>query len=279
MNNFLKVFKFLKVLIFIPFLILNSCSNIDYIIKKSKEVTVKKTNKIILESDKEASINLDINNNLSLPKDKKQDTEEIIANPIYKIGDPYEINNVWYYPERDLKYNLSGIASWYGDKFHGKLTANGEIFNKNIVSAAHKTLPLPSMVRVTNLDNGKVLNIRINDRGPYVHGRIIDLSEKAAELLGFKDLGTARVNVKILTEQSILLERNAKNGNFNLDNKISDADIPKLNSVIRPKVMVNGISEIKNLIPDDFQSSDFMRLHILENHLHNGRLSPDLRWV
>ena len=92
MNNFLKVFKFLKVLIFIPFLILNSCSNIDYIIKKSKEVTVKKTNKIILESDKEASINLNINNNSSLPKDKKQDTEEIIANPIYKIGDPYEIN-------------------------------------------------------------------------------------------------------------------------------------------------------------------------------------------
>ena len=260
MSNYLKRFKVNKVFLFFLFFILNSCSSIDTIIENSKKLTTKKATN--LESIKKSPLNFNVSNssseNLTI---SSQDS--IIANPIYKIGDPYEINDIWYYPERDLKYNFSGIASWYGDKFHGKLTANGEIFNKNIVSAAHKTLPLPSMVRVTNLDNGKVLNIRINDRGPYAHGRIIDLSEKAAELLGFKELGTARVNVKILTEQSLLLERNAKEGNFNIDNQINDADLPKLNSVIRPKVIVNGISENHNedLSVTKFKFTDLIKLN------------------
>ena len=91
-------------------------------------------------------------------------------------------------------------------------TANGEIFDPELVSAAHKTLPMPSVVRVTNLDNGKSLVVRINDRGPYVTGRIIDMSRAGARLLGFKDKGIARVRVQMLTEQSLHLEKLAKDG-------------------------------------------------------------------
>jgi rare lipoprotein A len=186
-------------------------------------------------------------------KDTK-DIKKIIPKPIYKIGDPYEIKNIWYYPKRDLSYEETGIASWYGDKFHGKLTANGEIFNKNSISAAHKTLPMPSMVRVTNLDNGNVLNVRINDRGPYIHGRIIDLSERAAELLGFKNVGIARVKVNILVEKSLWLERSAKDGQFpgSEINNNDDVSLPKINSVSRPKVsIVNTISSENNISIDE----------------------------
>ena len=123
--------------------------------------------------------------------------------PMYKIGDPYKINGKWYYPAVDYTYNEVGIASWYGPGFHGKKTANGEIFDQNKITAAHKTLPLPSIVRVTNLENGKVLpSVRVNDRGPFVKNRIIDLSKKAANELGFMNKGVARVRVEILEDES-----------------------------------------------------------------------------
>ena len=111
----------------------------------------------------------------------------------YKVGSPYQIKGVWYYPKEDINYSETGIASWYGPNFHGKKTANGEIFDQNEVSAAHRTLPMPSVVQVTNLVNGRSMVIRVNDRGPFAHGRIIDLSKRAAQLLGFKRQGTARV--------------------------------------------------------------------------------------
>ncbi len=122
--------------------------------------------------------------------------------PNYKVGNPYKINGQWFYPAVDYNYDEIGIASWYGPNFHGKKTANGEIFDQNKISAAHKTLPLPSIVNVTNLENGKSLIIRINDRGPFVRGRIIDLSKKAAEILGVLKIGTAKVNVKIIENES-----------------------------------------------------------------------------
>lgn len=115
---------------------------------------------------------------------------------IYKVGNPYQINGVWYYPKEDPTYNETGIGSWYGDQFHGKTTANGESFDMNEVTAAHPTLPLPSMVRVTNLENGRSILVRVNDRGPYVNGRIIDLSRRAAQLLGYDRQGTAKVRVQ-----------------------------------------------------------------------------------
>lgn len=120
----------------------------------------------------------------------------------YKVGKPYQIKGVWYYPKVDWSYVETGIASWYGPGFHGKKTANGEIFDENLVSAAHRTLPLPSVVRVTNLSNGHSLVARINDRGPFAHGRIIDMSKRGAELLGFKRQGTARVRVEIVESET-----------------------------------------------------------------------------
>lgn len=115
---------------------------------------------------------------------------------IYKVGNPYKINGVLYVPREDPNYSETGIASWYGPQFHGERTANGEIFDMELVSAAHRTLPMPSFVRVTNLENGRSMVVRMNDRGPFARGRIIDMSSKAAELLGFRQAGTARVRVE-----------------------------------------------------------------------------------
>jgi rare lipoprotein A len=125
----------------------------------------------------------------------------------YKIGNPYQIDGVTYTPRVDYSYEETGVASWYGQQFHGNRTANGEPFDMNSISAAHRTLPLPSMVRVTNLENGRALNVRINDRGPFARGRIIDMSRRAAQLLGFEQKGTAMVRVEILAQESIALAR------------------------------------------------------------------------
>ena len=130
----------------------------------------------------------------------------------YKVGKPYQIKNIWYYPRVNYSYDETGIASWYGPGFHGKLTANGEIYDQNAMTAAHRTLPMPSMVQVTNLGNGRSIRVRINDRGPFAHGRIIDLSKKAAELLGFRRQGTAKVRVQILEAESRRLVTAAKGG-------------------------------------------------------------------
>ncbi len=124
------------------------------------------------------------------------------AEGIYKVGNPYEIAGIWYFPAADYGYDETGIASWYGSQFHGRDTANGERFDMNTLSAAHKTLPMPSFVRVTNLENGRSLNLRVNDRGPFVRGRVIDVSRRAAQLLGFENSGTARVRVQILARES-----------------------------------------------------------------------------
>ena len=120
----------------------------------------------------------------------------------YKVGQPYQIAGAWYYPKEDYEYVETGIASWYGPGFHGKKTANGAIFDENALTAAHRTLPLPSIVRVTNLENGRSMKLRVNDRGPFAKNRIIDVSKKAAELLGFQQKGTAKVRVEILSAES-----------------------------------------------------------------------------
>jgi rare lipoprotein A len=119
-------------------------------------------------------------------------------NPIYKVGNAYQVAGIWYYPKEQPDYDETGIASWYGADFHGMLTANGEVFDRNAISGAHPTLPMPVNVRVTNLQNGRSLVIRVNDRGPFINGRVIDLSEHAADLLGFRTNGTARVRVTYL---------------------------------------------------------------------------------
>jgi len=130
--------------------------------------------------------------------------------PTYKLGQPYKVNGIWYYPSVDMTYDETGIGSWYGNDFDKKYTANGEVFDQNEVSAAHKTLPLPSIVQVTNLDNGRSILVRINDRGPFVTNRIIDLSRRGAQLLGFENQGTAKVRVRVMAPETMQAQSLAK---------------------------------------------------------------------
>ena len=132
----------------------------------------------------------------------REEIEKPVYKEVYKIGDPYQIKDVWYYPAVDYDYDETGIASWYGEKFHGRRTANGGVYDMNDLTAAHRSLPLPSMVRVTNLENGRSMILKVNDRGPYARGRIIDLSRRSAQLLGSLKQGTARVRVQILARES-----------------------------------------------------------------------------
>jgi rare lipoprotein A len=116
----------------------------------------------------------------------------------YKLGAPYRIKGRLYRPEYDPAYSRVGVASWYGAAFHGLPTANGEVFDKEQITAAHPTLPLPSLVRVTNLENGRTIDVRVNDRGPFIGDRVIDLSQAAARQLGYESQGLARVKVEFL---------------------------------------------------------------------------------
>ena len=174
-----------------------------------------------------------------IPKEK----ENITAKPIYKIGNKYNVKGKFYFPKKNLSYNKTGIASWYGPKFHGKLTANGEIYNQYALTAAHKTLPLPSAVKVTNLQNNKSIVLRINDRGPFVNDRIIDLSSKAADILDLKRNGTGLVRVMILKEKSILLEKLAKKGSFPEIIDLPKAEGPKVNIPKITNVKIDGTNK------------------------------------
>ncbi len=144
----------------------------------------------------------------------------------YKVGDPYKIDGVYYYPAVDYDYSETGVASWYGPKFDGRATANGEVFDMNELSAAHRTLPMPSMVRVINLDNGRSLALRVNDRGPFARGRIIDVSRRAAQLLGFRYRGTARVKVELIADESRRLAALGQRGGTTEDKPIAAAPVP-----------------------------------------------------
>jgi len=126
----------------------------------------------------------------------------------YKIGNPYEVLGQKYYPKEEVQYEETGTASWYGKEFYGKKTANGEIYDMHDITAAHRTLPLPSVVRVTNLENGKSIKVRVNDRGPFAKNRIIDLSKAAAKKLAFHEKGTTSVKVELLPNETKEMLRN-----------------------------------------------------------------------
>jgi rare lipoprotein A len=141
----------------------------------------------------------------------KRDPFAGIGSPIYKgsgplpkgggrhvVGEPYEIAGTWFYPKEEPHYDKTGVASWYGPQFHRRMTSNGEWFDMAYLSAAHPTLPLPSYAKVTNLDNGREIIVRVNDRGPFVDSRIIDLSKRSADELGFRNRGTAPVRVQYI---------------------------------------------------------------------------------
>ncbi|HYL32837.1 MAG TPA: septal ring lytic transglycosylase RlpA family protein [Stellaceae bacterium] len=156
------------------------------------------------------------------------------ANGYYKVGQPYQIDGKWYYPGINWSYNETGIASWYGPDFDGKYTANGERYDMNALTAAHRTLPMPSIVEVTNLDNGRSIQLRVNDRGPYARDRILDVSRRAAQLLGFENGGTAHVRVQLLQQQTLQAQLLAqRNGG-------PDVEAPSQLAAAEPVAKVNA---------------------------------------
>ena len=162
----------------------------------------------------------------------------------YKVGKPYQIKGVWYYPAEDYSYSETGIASWYGPGFHAKTTANGETYDQMDLTAAHRTLPMPSLVRVTNLDNGRSIVVRVNDRGPFANNRIIDMSQRGAQLLGYDRAGTAKVRVQILADESRALAEAARRGETPpvLTAQVDGGSVPPVQAAAaRPPVQVSEV--------------------------------------
>lgn len=149
--------------------------------------------------------NVDVDENVEVESSstgRKSVCKAKIAPGPRKVGKPYVVGGIKYYPISSADgFSETGIASWYGPGFHGKLTANGEKYNQKAMTAAHKTLPLPTFVRVENLENGKEIVVRVNDRGPFSKGRIIDLTEEGARRIGMLQKGTARVRISVLSEE------------------------------------------------------------------------------
>jgi rare lipoprotein A len=158
---------------------------------------------------------------------------------VYRVGKPYTVSGRVYVPEEDSNYSAVGLASWYGDDFHGRYTANGEIFDMNSISAAHPTLPLPCYVRVTNIANHRSIVVRVNDRGPYVGDRVIDLSVKTAKLLGFYGDGVAKVKVDYVGRAPL-----------------AGSDDRKLEATLREAVPAAGVrvASAKSFVPEMFDA-------------------------
>ncbi|MDR0484736.1 MAG: septal ring lytic transglycosylase RlpA family protein, partial [Alphaproteobacteria bacterium] len=174
-------------------------------------------------------------------------TEE--ATPYVKVGNTYEVNGVKYEPKVVDDYDVIGIASWYGDQFHGKKTANGELFDMEELTAAHPTLPLPSFVEVTNVENGKKVILRVNDRGPFSKNRSIDISKKGAEILGFENQGTTNVRIRLLANISkeAAVELNKINMQKNAEkDKVNVAPVP---TVVAPQQTVLSNTEVAKTTP------------------------------
>lgn len=180
---------------------------------------------------------------------------------LFKVGNPYQIEGKTYHPQESYTHEETGIASWYGPGFDGKRTANGERFDKRELTAAHRTLQMPSLIRVTNLDNGKSLIVRVNDRGPFSKGRVLDVSEKAAELLGFKNIGTAKVKVQVLKQESIQLAEAAKRGQDTSGYEVAMNSNRGMQPISAPIMPV----EVGDIVPPPGVSG----------HARDGRFYPD----
>lgn len=196
----------------------------------------------------------------------------------FKIGNPYKVMGQTYTPREQYDLVETGIASWYGPGFDGKKTANGEVFDKRELTAAHRTLQMPSLVRVTNLDNGRSIIVRINDRGPFKRNRVIDVSEKAAELLGFKGAGTAKVKLEVLQQESLRIAQAARMGESTRGYEVAMNDAPGdvLETVSYDpssgSVSVQPVSSEMLTAPSDVGAPVQTAL---PGHIRNGEFYPD----
>ncbi|MAH88986.1 MAG: hypothetical protein CMJ06_02940 [Pelagibacterales bacterium] len=244
---------FIKYIFILFLLINNSCTNTRILLEGTKQV-INKTSKDVpkIASNKDVSIGH------------------------YKVGNPYEINGIEYIPKLVSKYDEIGIASWYGPKFNLKKTSNGEIFYQDEISAAHKTLPLPSIVKVTNITSNRVIYLRVNDRGPFVNDRIIDFSKKAAIKFNFYEKGMADVRVQLIDSGPHLLEKKYLNHGF-LTTYAKNIDLVKNRKIIKnssvllqvgafkeKKNALNLINFLKSKINDNLFIKDIL---ILDNEL------------
>ncbi len=192
----------------------------------------------------------------------------------FKVGNPYVVFGKTYTPRETYNYTEKGIASWYGPNFHGKRTANGEIFDKNELTAAHKTLQLPSLIRVTNLENGRSLILRVNDRGPFSRNRILDCSERAAELLGFKVQGTARIKLEVLGNESRRIAESARNG---VDTSGTEVALNRnhVPDYARPSFQNAAVREPTPLYQQPVYQPPVQTASVPEGHVSGGRFMPD----
>ncbi len=181
----------------------------------------------------------------------------------YKVGNKYFIDGKAYYPKEDYNYVEEGIASWYGPNFHAKPTANGGVFNMNKFTAAHRILPIPSVVRVTNLKNGRSMIVKVNDRGPYAKDRIIDLSSATANRLGIIKEGTAFVRVEILKDESINFKQamTRKHSEPKLDHSLKYVDV----------------AEIKKSKSKEFVSGIYIQAGVFRNHQNALNLANQVK--
>ncbi|WP_455482524.1 septal ring lytic transglycosylase RlpA family protein [Bartonella sp. B35(2025)] len=191
--NFISIFKLmfhLTLMVAVSQLLI-SCST-----KQTAHFTTKNSSNKIIDK-KIVSLPEKVSNEQNKSKMKNHGRGRAV------VGKPYQIKGKWYYPQSDPTYKRIGQASWYGSYFHGRLTANGEIYDMNLLTAAHPTMPLPSYARVTNLENGASLIVRVNDRGPFMKDRIIDLSKQAASVLGYANAGITNVKVEYVAEAPV----------------------------------------------------------------------------
>jgi len=211
----------------------------------------------------------------------------------FKVGQPYHIGTQTYYPKEEYEFSETGIASWYGTGFQGKRTANGEVFNMNELTAAHRTLQMPSLVRVTNLENGRSIVVRVNDRGPFKKSRVMDVSSKAADLLGFKGAGTAKVRLDVLKNESIRVAELAKSGVSTQGYEMAyNQDLTKSGTkrnTYTPVMETGGVYEVASLQPLKLQPVEVEKLSsgddtnrtiappapVISGHTRNGQFYPD----
>lgn len=187
----------------------------------------------------------------------------------FKVGKPYTVNGTVYHPQERYDYVETGIASWYGPGFHGKKTASGETYHQGELTAAHRTLQMPSLVRVTNLENGRSVIVRVNDRGPFAKGRIIDVSERAAQLIGMIGAGTAKVSVEMLPEESRLIAEAARRG---ADLKGSEI---AMNQSGRLPASMNDAGNGAPASPQEAALAQSAQQGHIQGHYTNGRFYPD----
>ncbi|KAF0113601.1 MAG: rare lipoprotein A [Hyphomonadaceae bacterium] len=196
-----------------------------------------------------------------------------------KIGGPYQVNGIWYIPAHEPDYDETGTASWYGNSFNGRPTANGEVFDENIVTVAHPTLPIPSLVEITNLENGRSIVARVNDRGPFAGNRLVDVSARGAQLLGFKEQGSAQVRVRYIGQApratTIATTANQQTATLQIDNVTTRSSQPRVTQTRVATATPTNAAPARTSSANDNSSNRFVQIGVFSNRTNAERALRD----